>query len=53
MVNVFSGSIASGPGNLQVAKKVVVTVEKFLSTIVMKYSKAMCLDLHLTDYTRM
>ena len=29
MVNVFGGSIASGPGNLQVAKKVVVTVGKF------------------------
>ena len=29
MVSVFGGSIASGPGNLQVAKKVVVTVDKF------------------------
>ena len=29
MVNVFGGSFASGPGNLQVAKKVVVTVGKF------------------------
>ena len=29
MVNVFGDSIASGPGNLQVAKKVVVTVGKF------------------------
>ena len=29
MVNVFGGSIASGPGNLQVAKKVVVTMGKF------------------------
>ena len=28
MVNVFGGSIASGPVNLQVVKKVVVTVEK-------------------------
>ena len=28
MVNVFSGSIASGPGNLQVAKKVIVAVGK-------------------------
>ena len=26
MVNIFGGSIASGPGNLQVVKKVVVTV---------------------------
>ena len=29
MVNVFGDSIASGPGNLQVVKKVVVTVGKF------------------------
>ena len=29
MVNVFGGSIASWPGNLQGAKKVVVTVGKF------------------------
>ena len=29
MFNVFDDSIASGPGNLQVAKKVVVTVSKF------------------------
>ena len=29
MVNVFGNSIASGPGNLQVAKKDVVTVGKF------------------------
>ena len=29
MVNVFGGSIASGPGNLEVVKKVVVTVGKF------------------------
>ena len=28
MVNVFGGSIASGPGNLQVVKEVVVTVGK-------------------------
>ena len=29
MVNVFGGSFASGPGNLQVVKKIVVTVGKF------------------------
>ena len=29
MVNVFGDSTASGPGNLQVLKKVVVTVGKF------------------------
>ena len=29
MVNVFGGRLAIGPGNLQVAKKVVVTVVKF------------------------
>ena len=29
MVNVFGCSITSGPGNLQVVKKVVVTVGKF------------------------
>ena len=29
MVNVFGGSIASGPGKLPVVKKVVVTVGKF------------------------
>ena len=29
MVNVFGDSIARGPGNLQVVKKVVVTVAKF------------------------
>ena len=29
MVNVFVDSIASGPGNLQVVKKVVVTEGKF------------------------
>ena len=29
MVNVFCGSIANGPGNLQVVKKAVVTVGKF------------------------
>ena len=29
MVDVFGGNIASGPGNLQMAKKVVVTVDKF------------------------
>ena len=29
MVNIFGGSIASGPGKLQVVKKVVVTVGKF------------------------
>ena len=29
MVNVFGGSISSGPGNLQVAKKLVVTVGQF------------------------
>ena len=28
MVNVFGGNIASGPGNLQVVKKVVVTLGK-------------------------
>ena len=33
MVNVFGGSIASRPGNLQVAKKVVVTVDKFKDNI--------------------
>ena len=29
MVNVFGDNIASGPGNLQVIKKVIVTVGKF------------------------
>ena len=29
MVNVFGGNIVSGPGNLQVVKKVVVTDGKF------------------------
>ena len=29
MVNVFGDSIASGPGNLQVVKKVVVTEGRF------------------------
>ena len=48
MVNAFGDSVASVPGNLQVAKKVV-----SLRTILMKYSKAMSSDLHLTDYTRM
>ena len=33
MVSVFGGSIASRPGNLQVAKKVVVTVDKFKDSI--------------------
>ena len=51
VVNVFGGSIASGPGNLQVVKKVVVTVGKFKDYI--DDSKALCLYLHLTDYTRM
>ena len=49
MVNVFGDSIASGPGNLQVVKKVVLTEGK---AMVMKYSAAMSLDLHLIDYTR-
>ena len=33
MVNIFGGSIASGQGNLQVVKKVVVTVGKFKDCI--------------------
>ena len=33
MVNVFDDSIASGPGNLQVVQKVVVTVGKFKDNI--------------------
>ena len=42
MVNVFGDSIASGPGNLLAR----------LKTMMMKYSKAMSLNLHLIDYTR-
>ena len=33
MVNVFGDNIASGPGNLQVVKKVVVTVGQFMDYI--------------------
>ena len=44
MVNVFGGSIASRPGNLQVMKKVVVTVGK-----IKDYIDEMSLDLHLID----
>ena len=40
----------SGSGNLQVVKKVVATEGKF-KDYWMKYSKAMCLDLHLRLYT--
>ena len=52
MVNVFGGSIASGPGNLQVVKKVVVTVSKFKAYID-EIQQSYVLDLHLIDYTRM
>ena len=47
MVNEFGDCTASGPGNLQVAKRV------SLRTMRMKYSKAIRLDLHLIDCTRM
>ena len=36
MVNVFDDSIASGPGNLQVVKKVVVTEGKDMAATVWK-----------------
>ena len=49
MVNVFVDSVANGPGNLLMVKKVVVTKGK---TIGMKFNKAMCLDLNIIDYTR-
>ena len=50
----FGDGVASELGNLQMVKKVVVT-KGSLRSILMKYSnsKAMSLDLHLTDYTRM
>ena len=48
--NVFGDSVASGSGNLQMVRKIAVTKGK---SIGMKYSKVMCLDLHLIDYTRM
>ena len=41
IVNVFGDSTESGPGILQVVKKVVES-----KTMAMKYSKAMSLDLH-------
>ena len=45
----FGDSVAR---NLQMVKKVVVTKGKFKDYL-MNYSKAMGLDLHLIDYTRM
>ena len=52
MVNVLGGSIESGPGNLQVVKKVIVTVSKF-KDYSDEIQQDVCLDLHLRDYIRM
>ena len=49
MVNVSGEIVASGPGNLQMVKKVIVTKGKFKDYI----HEIQQLDLHLIDYTRM
>ena len=51
MVNVFGDGVASGPENLQMVKKVVVTKGKFKDYID-KIQQSYELDLHITDYTR-